>query len=65
MSENIETKRYSFGGFSFGSAGDFNLKIQVLKDDYGYTTEISLELSPAERLELLTTLVTLNAQEDN
>lgn len=60
-------KRYSFGGFSFGSKGLFNLTISAINPaDYGSThgIELGLELSPEERQELITLLLTI-PQENN
>jgi hypothetical protein len=63
-------KRYTFGGFSFGSRGLFQLTISTITNvDYGSThsVELGLELSPEERQELITLLLTIpNApKEDN
>lgn len=63
-------KRYTFGGFSFGSKGLFNLTISTISNvDYGssHSIELGLELSPEERQELITLLLTIpNApKEDN
>jgi hypothetical protein len=66
--ENKMDKRYSFGGFSFGSNGLFQLTISTISPvDYGSThgIELGLELSPEERQELITLLITLNKKEDN
>lgn len=63
-------KRYSFGGFSFGSKGLFQLTIATITNvDYGSThsVELGLELSPEERQELITLLLTIpnTPKEDN
>lgn len=60
-------KRYSFGGFSFGSKGLFNLTISTISNaDYGSTHSVGLgiELSPEERQELIILLLTI-PQEKN
>ena len=67
MENNME-KRYSFGGFSFGSSGLFQLTISTISPvNYGGThaMELGLELSAEERQELITLLITLNKKEDN
>lgn len=67
--ENKMDKRYSFGGFSFGSNGLFQLTIATINPtkEVGstHTMELGLELSPEERQELITLLITLNKKEDN
>ena len=63
-----KNKRYTFGGFTFGSKGLFNLTISVRNyTDYGSsnTIEMGIELTPEELQELLTVLITKNAKEDN
>lgn len=61
--ENKMDKRYSFGGFSFGSNGLFQLTISTISPtrEVGttHTMELGLELSPEERQELIATLLTL------
>jgi hypothetical protein len=49
--------RYNFNGFTFGNDEDFNLVIEVATGDFGYLTQYSLELTPAERQELITVLI--------
>jgi hypothetical protein len=66
--ENKMEKRYTFGGFSFGSKGLFNLTISTISNvEYGssHSIELGLELSPEERQELITLLITLPTKEDN
>lgn len=66
--ENKMEKRYSFGGFAFGSKGLFQLTISTINPaDYGSThsIELGLELSPEEIQELITVLLTRNVKEDN
>ena len=67
--ENKMEKRYSFGGFSFGSNGLFQLTISTISNvDYGtsHSLELGLELSPEERQELITLLIQLpKPKEDN
>jgi hypothetical protein len=62
-------KRYSFGGFSFGSNGLFQLTIATINPtkEFGstHTMELGLELTPEEIQELVTVLLTRNAKEDN
>jgi hypothetical protein len=61
-------KRYSFGGFSFGSNGLFQLTISTINPtkEFGstHTMELGVELTPAERQELITILL-LAEKEDN
>ena len=61
-------KRYSFGGFAFGSKGLFQLTIATINPaDYGSThsVELGLELNADEIQELITLLITKNVKEDN
>lgn len=58
MSEEKQP-RYSFDGFQFGSLGDVVLQIRTLKPYGGYTAEFALELTIAEKQELITALLTL------
>jgi len=62
-------KRYSFGGFAFGSKGLFQLTIATIsptsKVGTTHTMELGLELSPEEVQELITLLLTRNVKEDN
>jgi hypothetical protein len=63
-----ENKRYTFGGFTFGSQKLFNLQINIRNyAGYGtnHTVEMGLELTPEEIQELLTVLITRNGKEDN
>ena len=61
-------KRYSFGGFSFGSNGLFQLTISTINPtkEFGstHTMELGVELTPQERQELITILL-LAEKEDN
>jgi len=62
----MENKRYNFGGYSFGEKGLAVLNVQVLNHTESgttYSTEISLELTPEERTELITKLITLNEKD--
>ena len=53
-------KRYDIDGFTFGEQGDFQLTIKTLKENgYGHTAEFGVELTPAERQELIAVLITL------
>jgi hypothetical protein len=62
-------KRYSFGGFTFGSKGMFNLTINTISPtkEFGSinTMELGIELTPEEIQELITVLLTRNVKEDN
>jgi hypothetical protein len=62
-------KRYSFGGFAFGSRGMFNLTINAISPtkEFGSinTMELGIELTPEEIQELITILITRNGKEDN
>lgn len=63
----MENKRYNFGGFTFGDKDLAVLRIEVLnhtETGTRYSTEIGLELTPAERQELITKLITI-ADKDN
>ena len=59
-----ENKRYTFGGFTFGSEKLFNLTINI-RNHAGYgtshTVEMGLELTTKERMELIKLL--LNAED--
>ena len=58
-------KLYEIGGFYFGNDGSFQLTIKATKPSgYGYGIELGIELSPAERQELITMLLT-TPQEKN
>jgi len=61
----MESKRYGFGGFVFGSNGDFQLQISTLKNGStsAYTAQFELELTVAERQELITLLITTTPAE--
>jgi len=62
-------KRYSFGGFAFGSKGLFQLTIATISptSEVGttHTMELGLELTPEEIQELITVLISRNVKEDN
>ena len=59
-------KRYNFGGFSFAKGQYFNLQINI-RNHAGHgtlnTVEMGIELTPAERQELITVLINAG-QED-
>jgi hypothetical protein len=57
MSEN-KNRRYNFTSYVFGNDGDVNLVIETATGDFGYLTQYALELTPAERQELITVLLT-------
>lgn len=58
-------KRYEFDGFGFGSAGDAQLEITILKQIAGYTSRFTIELTKAERKELILWLKTIDRKEKN
>jgi hypothetical protein len=64
MSEN-KTKRYNFNAFLFGRNGDLNLVIETSTGDFGYLTQYALELTPEERQELITAILTATRPGDN
>lgn len=57
MSEE-KTRRYNFNAFLFGNDGDVNLVIETATGEFGYLTQYALELTPEERQELITALIT-------
>jgi len=61
-------KRYTFGGYTFGSQNLFNLTIRVLNHaGFGTsnTIEMGIELSPEEIQELINVLLTRNVKEED
>lgn len=55
----MENKLYQIGGFYFGDNGLFQLTIKATKPSgFGYSVELGIELSPEERQELITLLLT-------
>jgi hypothetical protein len=64
MSEQ-ENRRYNFNAFTFGNDGDLNLVIETATGDFGYLTQYGLELTPAERQELITVLLSAKKVGDN
>jgi len=61
-----ENKRYTFGGFTFGSQKLFNLSINIRNyAGYGttHTVEMGLELTESERMELIKILINAGEQE--
>ena len=57
--KEMENKLYQFGGFYFGSDGHFQLTIKTTKPSgYGYSVDLGIELTPEERQELITLLLT-------
>lgn len=59
----MENKRYEMGGFYFGNKGVFQLTLKVKSERTADGTtsnafEFGLELSPEERQELITLLIT-------
>lgn len=63
MSQN-KPRRYNFNAFVFGRDGDVNLVIETATGDFGYLTQYALELTPEERQELITLLITVKKKED-
>lgn len=63
MSEN-KPRRYNFNAIVFGRDGDVNLVIETATGDFGYLTQYALELTPEERQELITLLITVKKKED-
>lgn len=61
----MQKKRYNFNGFTFGSNGDFNLVIETSENEFGYNTKFEVELTPTERQELITLLITTKGKKDN
>lgn len=62
----MENKRYNFGGYSFGDNGLAVLRIEVLnhtETGTTYSTEINLELTPDERVELIKKIIHLDEKE--
>jgi hypothetical protein len=57
MNEKTD-RRYNFNAFVFGRDGDVNLVIETATGDFGYLTQYALELTPEERQELITILLT-------
>jgi hypothetical protein len=57
MSEK-KTRRYNFTALVFGNDGDVNLVVETATSDFGYLTQYAMELTPAERQELITVLLT-------
>jgi hypothetical protein len=64
MSEK-KTTRYNFKAYIFGNNGDVNLIIETATGEFGYATKFEVELSPAERQELLTAILTAARPGDN
>jgi hypothetical protein len=64
MSE--ENARYRFEGFTFGSDGDVQLQIIVMKESgWGHTTQFNIELTPKERKQLIKFLKTVDDKDAN
>jgi len=64
MSEQ-ENRRYNFNAFEFGRNGDINLVIETATSEFGYLTQYALELTPKERQELITALITASKPGEN
>jgi hypothetical protein len=55
-------KKYNFTGFAFGSNGEMVFRIEVLnhtENGTNVSTQIDLELTPEERTELITQLISI------
>ena len=64
MSE--DKKRYDIDGFTFGEQGYFQLTVKALTGNgSNHTVELGIELSPEERQELISVLITLGKRKDN
>jgi hypothetical protein len=62
---NTKPRRYNFDGFTFGSDGDVNLDIFVLKGGYGgWTTRFAIEFTVDERLELIRWLQNIDKEKN-
>jgi hypothetical protein len=59
-----ELNRYNFSGFTFGEQGDFNLIIETKTGEFSYNTQIAIELTPAERQQLISVLIKTNTKDD-
>lgn len=60
----MSKQRYNFKGFTFGNSGDFNLVIETSENEFGYNTKFEIELTPEERQELITVLITLGLEKE-
>ena len=61
-------RRYTFGGFEYGSQGQFHLIVSAISPTQRGGThglEMGIDLSPEEVQELITILITRNVKEDN
>ena len=54
----MSKQRYNFKAFVFGNDGDVNLIIENATSEFGYNTKFEIELTPAERQELITAIIT-------
>jgi hypothetical protein len=57
MSEK-KIRRYNFKAVVFGNNGDVNLWIENATSEFGYNVKFEIELTPAERQELITEIIT-------
>jgi hypothetical protein len=64
MSED-KPQRYNFSGFPFGDKGDFNLIIETSTTKFSYNTQLAIELTPAERQELITVLIKATTKDND
>ena len=58
-------RRYNFTSYIFGNDGDVNLVIETATREFGYLTQYALELTPEERQELITVLLTAKKVGEN
>lgn len=66
--EKINQPKYNFTGFDFGNKGLAVLRIEVLnytENGTRYSTEIGLELTADERIELITLLAQLGQNKND
>jgi hypothetical protein len=54
----MSKQRYNFKAFVFGNDGDVNLIIENATSDFSYNVKFEIELTPAERQELITAIIT-------
>jgi hypothetical protein len=53
-----KNRRYNFKAFVFGKDNDVNLMIENATDEFGYNVKFEIELTPEERQELITAIIT-------
>ena len=65
MMNEKKTNRYNFSAYVFGNDGDVNLVVETATGDFGYLTQYAMELTPTERQELITALLTAKKVGEN